>query len=79
MTFRFVVDVEVTRSQGKFASREEIAALIQEALEQADPGQYSGDNGGEYETDTWSVSEEDLKPVKAPRRKATPETPAQPT
>ena len=55
MTFRFVVNVSVNRTQGKFASREEIEQQIQEALEGADPGSYEGENGGEYETDSWEV------------------------
>ena len=57
MRFKFEVEVEVTRAQGLFATRDEIRDQIQEALEGADPGTYSGDGGGEYETTDWSVSE----------------------
>jgi rRNA maturation endonuclease Nob1 len=65
MKFRFVVEVEVNRTQGKFAGRDEIETQIQEALEGADPGTYEGENGGEYETADWSVSAEaEPKPVK---------------
>ncbi len=61
MKFKFTVEVEVSRVEGKFASREEIASQIQDALESADPGSYEGDNGGQYETSDWSVSEEEVK------------------
>jgi hypothetical protein len=57
MKFTFTVEVEVQRNQGKFATHEEIADQIQEALEGADPGTYQGENEGEYETSSWEVSE----------------------
>jgi len=57
------VSVSVERTEGKFASRDEIGDQIQEALESevqqaieaADPGSYEGENGGQYETSEWSV------------------------
>jgi hypothetical protein len=58
MKFRFVVEVEVNRVQGKFAAADELEAQIQDALESADPGSYEGENGGEYETSDWSVNAE---------------------
>lgn len=58
MNFRFVVEVEVSREQGKFATREEIHDQIKESLEQADPGTMEGDNGGQYNVDSWNVSED---------------------
>lgn len=58
MNFRFVVEVEVNRVTGKFATSEEIEQQIQDALENADPGSYEGENGGEYETADWSVNAE---------------------
>lgn len=58
MKFKFIVEVVVDRTQGKFASKEEIADQIKEALEGADPGTYDGENGGEYETTDWSVIED---------------------
>ena len=57
MRFVFQVEVEVERTEGKFASRDEISEQITDALEAADYGQWEGDNGGQYETTDWSVSE----------------------
>lgn len=54
--FTFRVNVTCNRTEGKFASREELSSAIREALEGADPGQISGDNGGEYEVE-WEVEE----------------------
>ena len=78
MRFTYTVEVEVQRVQGKFATREEIAAQIQEALEGADPGSMTGDNEGEYEVADWSVNEEapakkppKAKPAAAPATEAT--------
>lgn len=61
MKFKFTVEVEVNRTEGKFATRDEIASQIQETLEDANPGSYDGDNGGQYETADWSVTEEVVK------------------
>lgn len=55
--FKFVVEVEVSRVQGKFATREEMSAQMIEALESANPGDINGDNGREYTVDDWTVSE----------------------
>lgn len=55
MRFKFVVEVEVERTEGRFASRDDIEEQIQQALEDADPGQYEGADGGQYETSDWSV------------------------
>ena len=70
MRFTFVVEVEVERVHGKFATRDEIASQIQEALEEADPGQYDMENEGEYTTESWDVNEQE-KPKSKPRRKKT--------
>jgi hypothetical protein len=64
--FEFRVDVVFERSEGKFASREELAAVVQEALESANPGTVSAENGGEYETAEWEV--EEIQPKKAPKK-----------
>ena len=64
MRFRFVVEIEVERVKGKFATRDEIRDQIQEALESADPGTYEGDNGGQYETQSWEVNEEEEIKIK---------------
>jgi hypothetical protein len=58
MRFRFVVEVEVERDEGKFASRDDLGAQIGEALEGADIGSLEGENGGSYSTVAWEVSEE---------------------
>lgn len=47
--FVFKVTVEVERTEGKFASRDEIAEKIVEAIEDADPGQIDTDDGAVYE------------------------------
>jgi hypothetical protein len=57
MKYTFHVTVEVNHTQGKFATREEIADQLMEALSSADPGTLTGDNGGEYETQTWEVTD----------------------
>ena len=63
MNFTFTVNVTVERTEGKFASRDDIAAQIQAALEGADEGSWTGENDGQYETSNWSVEE-----VEQPRR-----------
>jgi hypothetical protein len=62
MKFTFVVEVEVERDEGKFASRDELADQLIQEIEGADPGSLSGDNGGEYSTTSWEVSEEAQAP-----------------
>lgn len=57
MRFVIQVEVEVERVEGKFAGRDEILTQILEAIESADPGTYEGDNGGQYETSSWDVSD----------------------
>lgn len=70
MRFTFVVEVEVEREEGKFASRDEIREQIQEALESADPQSYDGENGGSYATTEWSVVEQEQpKPVRKPPKR----------
>jgi hypothetical protein len=66
MLLEFTIQVEVERSEGKFAGREELANLIMEELSGADPGTLDCENGGTYEVGTWEVQLND--PVK-PRRK----------
>jgi len=64
MRFDFTVSVEVERTSGPFASRDEIEEQIIEMLEQADGGSFYGDSGGEYETVDWEVTAQE-----APRSK----------
>jgi hypothetical protein len=53
----FKVAIVVDRDSGLFASRDELSAQLSEALEGADPGTVSGDNGGEYSVSSWDVEE----------------------
>lgn len=55
MRFEYTVTVEVQRTEGKFASRDELDEQIREALASADPGQVDGENGGVYEVVEWEV------------------------
>lgn len=57
MKFKFEVEVEVERIEGKFASRDDIGEQIKEALESADPGDFVGENEGEYQVADWSVND----------------------
>lgn len=62
MRFRYTVEVEVEREQGKFASRDEISEEIKDAIEGSDPGSISGvgsDGDSEYSVIQWDVTEED--------------------
>lgn len=62
MRFKFTIDVEVSRIEGKFASRAEISEYITDMLESADYGQIDGvgaDGMSSYEIVEWSVNEED--------------------
>lgn len=56
MKFRATVEIEVERTEGKFARRDELEEQIIEALESADPSDFSGDNGGLYQTVSWEVT-----------------------
>jgi hypothetical protein len=58
MHFDFHISVDVERTEGKFASRDEMEEQVREALEGADPGQLDGENGGMYETTDWTVEVE---------------------
>lgn len=57
MRFTFTVEVEVERIEGKFASREELADQIYEALAQAQLDSVEGGMGGQYEVTVWEVDE----------------------
>lgn len=58
MRFRYVVEVEVERDEGKFASRDELGGQIQESLEGANPDSLEGDEGGSYSVVAFEVNEE---------------------
>jgi hypothetical protein len=55
--FTFTITVEVERTEGKFASRDEIAEKIVEELEYADPGSIDTDEGASYEITSFEVSQ----------------------
>jgi len=57
MHFRFTVDVELERDEGKFASRDDLSEQLVEALEGADPGTLEGENGGQYSVMELTVEE----------------------
>lgn len=59
MKFKLVVEVEVERTEGKFAGRDEIEEQLVEAIEGADPGTVDGvgaDGASSYEVVAWEVS-----------------------
>lgn len=57
MRFEFTVTVEAERTEGKFASRDEISGMLAEALEAADEGTLYGENSGVYEITEFTVEE----------------------
>jgi hypothetical protein len=57
MDFTVTVNVSVERTEGKFATKEELREQIMEAIEAADPQTLEGENGGQYSITTWDVEE----------------------
>ncbi len=55
MLITVTVTAELERTEGKFASRDELTEKIAEALESADPGSVDTDNGATYEVTEWNV------------------------
>lgn len=58
MRFRFEIDVEIERITGKFATRDEMAEQIEEAIASANPDSLTGENEGEYEVVLWEVTQQ---------------------
>lgn len=56
MLFEFKVQCEVSRQQGKFRSREEIAEQLMDALSEANPQSIEIDES-EYSVDSWDCEE----------------------
>lgn len=58
MRFQFTIDVEVQRTEGKFATRDEIDEAIVAELEQTQPSLdgLGPDGTTEYEIIDWSVT-----------------------
>jgi hypothetical protein len=68
-----VVQIEVERTEGKFASREELEDQIVEALEDANPQSPDGEMGGTYEVIEWSVEigePQSVRPQKTKSRRS---------
>ena len=57
MSFTFQVEIEVERTEGRFASKAELAEQLLEAIEGSDPGSLYSDAGGEYEVISFEVTE----------------------
>lgn len=57
MRLSFLVTVELDRTEGKFASKEDLGSQIVDALEEADPFELTGENEGTYETTVWEVTD----------------------
>lgn len=57
MKLKFTVEVEVERTQGKFASKDDIAEQIKEAIEQADPSEVTVEDST-YEVQSFEVTHE---------------------
>ena len=58
--FFFTVSVEVNRTTGKFATRDDIAERIRDELEGSNPGTLDGlgaDAESEYEIEMWEVED----------------------
>lgn len=59
MKFSFTVEVEVSRIEGKFATRDEISEYLQEELDGMNPGEVDGvgaDGESRYEITDWSIN-----------------------
>lgn len=66
-TLRFVLEVEVERETGKFASRDEISEKLTEAIasiEDADLGALGSDGDSVYTITSWTAEEIDNKQLK---------------
>lgn len=66
MDFEFKVTVSVTRESGKFATRDEVAEQIIEAISDADPGSIDG-IGADGET-TYSVESFEVEEIPRGKR-----------
>lgn len=68
MRYTFTVEVEAERTEGKFATRDEIGDELMQAIESADPGSVEGEEGGQYEIVSWDVEEQPQVRGKAAKR-----------
>jgi hypothetical protein len=51
----FRVEIELERTEGKFASKDELAESIASELEGVNPGEVYGENEGVYAITDWVV------------------------
>jgi hypothetical protein len=66
--FTYLIDIEIEKTEGKFASRDEMDEQIQEALGDANPENLTGENDGEYDVIQWDI-EEVPQPKKSRKKK----------
>jgi len=57
MDFTLTVNVSVERTEGKFATKDELREQIIDAIDSANPQQIEGESGGQYEVTIWDVEE----------------------
>jgi hypothetical protein len=55
MDFTFTVNVHIERTEGKFATKDEMEEQLIQALADANPNQLDGDDGGVYEVTDWDI------------------------
>lgn len=72
MHFTFIVEIDVEREQGKFATRDELREQLQQALDDANPGELTGESEGQYNVASWEVTEQEQpKPTRKSKHKRT--------
>jgi hypothetical protein len=55
MKIKLIVEVELKKTSGKSAEREELEEILLAVISDADPASIEGEDGGEYEVITWKV------------------------
>lgn len=55
MKITLTIEVELAHVEGRFASKDELAELLADELEAADPGELEGDEGGRYDVEAFAV------------------------
>lgn len=66
MYMEFLVKVELDKTEGKFASRDELADQVRDELDSANPDELEGEAGGTYSVTSWEVEEVEQKPTPKP-------------
>jgi len=57
MRYSILLEVEVERTSGEFAARDEVFSEIENSLNDANPQEVKGSEGGAYEVTDWTVSD----------------------